>query len=76
MTVELFFIGDEFYFKSGTSMSSLYGVATKERWDWGFVSVALKDGREVHIRPATAEERAWAADELTRHRAWQQAASR
>lgn len=55
-TINLIFIGDEFYLKSGTSMSSLYVEDTWKRSDWGFVSIALQAGNKVNIRPATEAE--------------------
>lgn len=53
--MELIFIGDEFYRKSGTMMSSLYTTEGR-RSDWGFVNIALKRGEAVNIRPATEDE--------------------
>lgn len=53
--MELIFIGDDFYQKSGTMMSPIYSV-TGERCDWGFVNCALRRGESVHIRPATSSE--------------------
>ena len=53
--VKLIYIGDEFYHKSGTLMSSIY-TEDGERFDWGFVNIALKEGKEVHIRPASSIE--------------------
>lgn len=55
-TVQLIYIGDEFYLKSGTSMSSLYEEGTWQRYDWGFVSRDLRNGVTVNIRPANDEE--------------------
>jgi hypothetical protein len=55
-TINLIFIGDEFYSESGTSMSSIYVENTWERSDFGFVSVALRAGNTVNIRPATDAE--------------------
>jgi hypothetical protein len=55
MTMELIYIGDHFYFESGTVMSSIYTI-DGERYDWGFVSIALRSGKSVHIRPATKNE--------------------
>lgn len=55
-TINLIFIGDEFYSKSGTTMSSLYQEDTWKRSDWGFVSLALQAGNNVNIRPATDAE--------------------
>jgi hypothetical protein len=56
------YIGEDFYHKSGTIMSSLYKILPKSdplqyiRTDWGYVQVALRQGEEVHIRPATEDE--------------------
>jgi hypothetical protein len=55
-TINLIFIGEEFYFKSGSIMSSLY-TTTGDRYDWGFVTIALEKGKTVNIRPATKEEK-------------------
>lgn len=56
--IELIFIGNQYYLASGTRMSSLYHPTSEgfSRWDWGKVSVALENGQEVRIRPATEEE--------------------
>ena len=54
-TLNLIFIGDKFYTESGSMMSSLYTKDWK-RSDWGFVSIALKSGNKVTIRPATDKE--------------------
>lgn len=54
-TIKLIYIGDEFYFKSGTMMSSIY-TEKGQRSDWGFVNVALREGKNVSIRPATQVE--------------------
>ena len=58
--IELFYIGDQFYSKSYTFMSSIYKIDTYERYDWGFVQIDLQNGKEVYIRPATNEEMKWA----------------
>ena len=55
-TINLIFIGDDFYNKSGTSMSSIYEEGTWKRFDWGFVSIGLSNGHTINIRPATDEE--------------------
>lgn len=59
-TINLFYIGDNFYWDSGTSMSSIYEIGTGVRYDWGFVQGDLRDGKTVNIRPANKEELAWA----------------
>ena len=62
--IELFYIGDAFYLKSSTFMSPIYMVGTYERYDWGFVNIALRDGHEVNIRPANYNEMEWAKRKL------------
>ncbi len=54
MTVELIFVGDNFYMQS-TIMSPIY-TPDWQRYDWGLVARDLRDGKEVHIRPASPEE--------------------
>jgi hypothetical protein len=54
--MNLIYIGKDFYWESGTMMSSLYDESGK-RMDWGFVGIALERGEEVHIRQATPEEK-------------------
>lgn len=54
--MEIIYIGEEFYHKSGTRMSSLYDT-DGNRQDWEFVTIALQKGESVHIRPATEEEK-------------------
>ncbi len=63
MKIELFYIGDKYYFESGTRMSSIYRV-DKVRTDWGFVQILLDRGNTIEIRPATKEEVKWADGEL------------
>jgi len=55
MATHLIFIGDKFYFSSGTVMSPIYAL-DGSRYDWGFVQRDLKEGKTVIIRPATASE--------------------
>ena len=55
MKISLYYIGDNFYSQSGTSMSSIYKISG-QRYDWGFIKGALRDGHEVHIRQATQAE--------------------
>ena len=54
--LELIYIGREFYMQSSTMLSSIYQI-TGERSDWGFVQVALSEGRSISIRPATESEK-------------------
>ena len=54
--MKLIYIGRKYYLESGTSMSSIYHEGTWERSDWGFVQVALDQGENVEIRPATDQE--------------------
>lgn len=62
--IEVFYVGDAFYHRSGTMMSSIYLAGSKSRYDWGFMQRDLSDGKEVHIRQATDEELAWATRKL------------
>jgi len=60
----LFYIGNDFYDKSQTMMSSIYEIDTKVRWDWGKVNIELLNGGSVTIRPATGAEMLWALEKL------------
>ncbi len=51
----LIYIGDHFYHRSGSMMSSIY-TEDGERYDWGFVQRDLGMGKSVTIRPATIRE--------------------
>jgi hypothetical protein len=51
----LIYIGDHFYYESGSVMSSVY-LEDGTRFDWGKLKVALSNGEEIHIRQATNEE--------------------
>ena len=55
MTIKLIYIGDTFYSETSTAMSPIYHEDGR-RSDWGKVSVALRNGDEVHIRPANDAE--------------------
>lgn len=55
-THNLIYVGEKYYEQSKSMMSSLYEEGTLERWDWGFVNVALRKGEPVNIRPATELE--------------------
>lgn len=57
--MECIFIGDKFYWESGTLMSRVYEITSDgyERADWGSIQVALEKGKSVHIRPATEKEK-------------------
>lgn len=57
-THNLIFIGDEFYNKSFTMMSSVYKKYSKHysRSSWGEISIWLQNGDQIKIRPATASE--------------------
>lgn len=56
--MECVFIGDKFYYDSGTIMSSIYRIDKEgySRTDWGFINIALRNLELVHIRPATTDE--------------------
>ena len=57
----LYYVGDHFYWRSGTMMSPIYQEGSNARYDWGFVARDLRDGKSIHIRQATPAEQA-AAD--------------
>lgn len=56
--IKVYFIGQEFYWKSGSMMSSIYKVygtgkdMTYERYDWGKMEIDLANGYAVEIIPA------------------------
>ena len=56
--MQCIFIGESFYFESGTLISSVYKIEPNgySRTDWGHIQMALMDGEEVSIRPATIFE--------------------
>jgi hypothetical protein len=53
--VQLIYIGDHFYWESGTMMGSMY-TSEGVRADFNTVTSALQKGEAVHIRPANATE--------------------
>jgi hypothetical protein len=53
--IELIYIGERFYFDSGSAMSSIYTI-DGQRYDWGFVKRDLANGLSVEIRPANRKE--------------------
>ena len=63
------YIGEEFYRKSGTMMSSVYQIVNDElmRTDFRFIQIALRDGDEVRIRQATDKELVWAYSILEKY---------
>ena len=61
--MELIYIGDIFYYKSSTMMSSIYTVEGI-RSDWNQVSRALEQGESIHIRPAIESEIAFYKQKL------------
>ena len=54
-TTNLIYIGEKFYLKSGSMMSSIY-TEEFQRYDWGFVRRDLREGKTVNIRPADTIE--------------------
>jgi hypothetical protein len=68
ITRSIVFIGEMFYRKSGTIMSSLYEIINGEfyRTDWGKVQIALENGNKINIRPATKQEIKYFNAELKR----------
>lgn len=67
-----YFIGDDFYSKSGTMMSSIY-TEDGFRTDWGKVQIALREGMSVEIRQATDAEMLKAYKQLNEYQARQSA---
>ncbi len=53
--VNLIYIGDKFYGESSTAMSPLYTVEG-DRYDYGFMQIALARGDEINIRQANKKE--------------------
>lgn len=53
--IKLIYIGKDFYWKSKTVMSSIY-TENGDRYDWGFLQMALDEGHEVSIRQANKVE--------------------
>ena len=66
--MNVIFIGEDFYNKSGTVMSSIYEIENGEleRTDWGFITEALREGQTVNIRPANDVEMLWAYKKLAK----------
>lgn len=57
---DIVFIGNDFYEKSRTRMSSIYEKlpdGTFKRYDYGFMSLDLEKGETVMIRPANGKEK-------------------
>ena len=59
MKRNIIYIGEDFYFETGTMMSCIYEKTSEgyERFDWGFMERAVRHGDTVVLRPATGEER-------------------
>jgi len=62
--MNLVFIGNKFYIKSGTTMSSIYEIDSDgniiNRSDWGKVQKTLSNKEPVHIYPANDAQMVWA----------------
>jgi len=60
------FIGNDFYRKSNTIMSSVYEIknGVLKRTDWGLIQTALEKGQTVNVRPANNDEMFWAYKKL------------
>lgn len=65
-SIQLFYLNEDIYLKTGTMMSPIYEVGTYNRYDWGFVSVRLSEGFTVNIRQANEEELRWALNKITK----------
>ena len=59
----LIYIGEKFYLKSSTIMSSIY-TEEFQRYRWGFVRRDLREGKTINIRPANTIEMAIAENKL------------
>ena len=68
--MDVVFIGEDFYDKSGSMMASTYKIENGEliRFCWADIEGALGKGQTVNIRPATDSEMLWAYKELDRTR--------
>jgi hypothetical protein len=69
---QVIFIGDDFYQKSGTRMSSLYRISegiensAYFKTDWREIKHILGKGNEIHIRPANESEREFFTNHLAK----------
>ena len=64
------YIGDDFYWKSGSAMSCIYEITIDgdyKRSDWAKVEIALSTDKIVNIRPATKEELKNFQEQLKQH---------
>jgi hypothetical protein len=63
------YIGERFYRESGTMMSSVFEIIDKKyyRTDWGKISIALDNGQNITIRPATKKEIEYFEEMLLRY---------
>jgi hypothetical protein len=66
--ITLVYIGENFYRESGTRMGNFLEITENgyERGATGDVEIYVMRGYEVHVRPATAKEMAYAVQELRR----------
>lgn len=62
-TIHLIYTSDSLYESSGSILSSLYTV-DGHRYDYGFLQIALKCGKNVNIRQATPVELKFFIDKL------------
>lgn len=65
--IQLVYYGQRFYAESGSSMSSVY-TEDGDRYDWGFMQIALEKGESVYIRQATDEEYGAMSRKLEAHK--------
>ena len=56
--IELVYIGEHYYKDSRSVMSPIYRITDEgyERYDYGFLQIALRDGEGFCIRQATPKE--------------------
>lgn len=64
-SLNIFHIGEDFYYKSGTLMGAYYDAGSRTRLDLNAITKALKSGKTVNIRPANDREMKWAKEILT-----------
>lgn len=62
--MRLFYIGERFYYDSGTAMGAYYEVGTNRRFEPTSIASFIERGRKILIKPASKSEIAWANKNL------------
>lgn len=62
--IDLFFVGHDVYERSASYLSPFYVRETKRRYNYGFMSAALREGHQINIHPATKAEMNWINNKL------------